>query len=468
MMKNRHLLVGLLVVAFAVLLTFPLLAEAGEQSGIETDEDALFGNSGISTEEGEDSDLDDDMFGDTNQSAEPLIEEIVSASIDTNLLTAARVEIGGRYSFSAQSSWVWNDPNSIVENITTPDADSASVVLGTTLFLDARPSDHLRVFGKTTISYPFDDVFHVDELFSDFTWNEMLFFRGGKHTINWGIGRLFSPADLLNVTEIDPENPEAEREGPVSLKIQWPWDAHNLYLYFIANSVEAWDEIGIAGKAELVFGSMELGIGALYLKNTAPSGMLTVSVPFWDIDFLGEAVVRYGSDRTFVEESESAPLGVLAVTYDDKLFYHATVGLSFIYPFDEVDSSISFMGQYLYNGEGYDDPGTLQGNTEEVEALFLAKEISLADLRKPGKHYAAANAGWNGIFGSDFTLQAFWIHNFSDMSGYVSPTLSVSLFDGMSLSLQTPYQYGEAGDEYSLTGDGISLQFSARLGGGSF
>ena len=474
-----------------MLLTTPLFADTDGESSIVVDEDALFGDDASGeTADGTGASLEDSLFGEADDSetasqlipseatGAPFIEEISSATgVESSLLVTESVQIGGRYALGGQSTWSWDDPSEFFDNLSTPDTDSASVDLSTTLYFDARPTDDLRVFGKTSISYPFDDeggtrafdeVFHVDELFSDFNWNETLFFRGGKHTLNWGVGYFFSPADLLNVTEIDPEDPEAEREGPVSLKAHWPWDVHNAYLYLIANDIEAWDEIGIAGKAELVFGSTELGVGGLYLKNTAPSGMLTVSVPIWDIDFFGEAVMLYGSDRRFVEESETAPSGVVVATYKDKLFYHATAGLSFIYAFDEVDSSVRFSGQYLYNGEGYSDLAVLKDNSDAVNALLFTGELSRTDLMNTGRHHAAANAGWNGIFGSDFSLQAFWLHDFSNMSGYVSPSLSVTLFDRVSLSVSTPYRYSDKDDEESPAGDGLSLRLSTNLGGGSF
>ena len=490
-MNAKKLLLALAITGSAMLLTTPLFAETGGESSIIVDEDALFGEPAVGEPAvGTGTSLEDDLFGEADENntaalvtpseaaGAGFIEEVSSVTgFDSSLLVTESVQIGGRYALGAQSTWGWNDPSTFFENLSTPDTDAASVDLSTTLYLDARPTDDFRVFGKTSISYPFDDeggtrafddVFHVDELFSDFNWNETLFFRGGKHTLNWGVGYFFSPADLLNVTEIDPEDPEADREGPVSLKAQWPWDAHNFYLYLIANDIEAWDEIGIAGKAELVFGSMELGVGGLYLKDTAPSGMLTVSVPIWDIDFFGEAVIRYGSDRTFVEESDTAPSGVVAATYEDELFYHATAGMSFIYAFDEVESSVRFSGQYLYNGEGYSDLAVLKDNPLGIGALLGAGEISFTDLMNTGRHYAAANAGWAGIFGSDFSLHAFWLHNFSDMSGYVSPSLSVTLFDQVSLSISTPYRYGDEGGEYSPTGDGVSVRLSTSLGGGSF
>ncbi len=459
MMTRSTYLVGLFAAFFMFLSILPAIADTEDASGIVTDEDAL--------------------FGDPLETAPdaPFIEEVTStAGIASSLLISEGVEIGGRYGLSVNSSWTWK-ASEFFDAFTSPESDSTLVDLNTTLFFDARPLKDFRVFGKTSISYPFDDqggarefdeVFRIDELFSDFTWRDLVFFRGGKHTINWGVGYFFSPADLLNITEIDPEDPEAEREGPISLKTHFPLDVHNFYLYLIANNIEAADEFGVAGKIELVISSIEIGIGALYQKDVSPSGMLTVSFPFWDIDFFGEAVLRYGSDRTFIEESDAVPLGVSAVTYDDELFFNATAGFSFIYAFDEIDSSISMFGQYLYNGEGYDDSSILKDNQISIGELVGNGDITIGDLMSPGRHYAAANVAWNGIFDSDFALQAFWMHNFSGMSGFINPALSVEVFNAVRLKVGLRYLYGEEGDEFSPTDDSLTAQISVGFGGGSF
>ena len=460
---------------FAALLS-TVIPNLSAEEEIVVDEASLFGESDDGSE---DANLEDSLFGTDGNGGDGLITVTESIQdLDSILLVSDMVEIGGQYHFSGQSTWTWDDPGTLLENLGSPTIDTAGVDLGATLFFDARPAEELRVFGKATVSYPFgsvdgggssdfSEIFSVDELFSDFGWRDLLYFRGGKHTVNWGIGYFFSPADLLNVTEIDPENPEAEREGPLSLKAQLPLDNHNLYLYILASDIDEWRDFGVAGRVELVLGSMELGVGALYQRDVSPSAMLTVSLPLWDIDFFGELVARFGSDRTFVEETVAFP-GVGARHYDDRFFFHATAGFSFLYMAEEVDSSISLTAQYLFNGEGYRDPSILAGNPVGIAALISAGDLSYQDLQSTGMHYLAGSAGWSGIAGTNFGVRAFWIHNASDSSGYVSPTISTPLFDQMSLSFGTPIVYGESGDEYSPGGTTVSLQIGLTMGSGRF
>jgi hypothetical protein len=484
-----------------LMLVGSLSAESKAQSTIETDENALFGGSEDEKDENSSVDgstkktdstnetgdtkgsLEDNLFGSEDDGEESFIEDVrttAAAEISTSLLSSEDVEIGGRFGFSAANTWIWRDPSTIVENIDSPDSDAAAIELTSRLFFDARPADDFRAFGKMTLAYPFDDnggsrtfdeVFNIEELFADFIWNDTLYFRGGKHAINWGVGYFFSPADLLNITEIDPENPEAEREGPVSVKTHFPFGANNLYLYFIANDIETIKDVAIAAKVEMLLASMEAGIGALYQRDVPPSGMLTLTFPVGDIDVFGEAVIRYHADRLYPVVPDTFPLAGLELEqFDEEFFFQASVGLSYIYTFDEFDSSLSITGQYYYNGEGYADPLVLTDffYDSAVKSLIIADNgFGTSDIPEyPGTHYAAANVGWQGAFGSDVSLSVLWLHSFSDTSGMVAPSVGLELFGGLDLALRIPYTYGESGAQYSPIGDTLSVQLSIGIDGG--
>ena len=224
---------GRLAILLALLLVGGL---AGAQT-IDTDEGSLFGSSD-EEDKGEEDSLDtSDLFG-----GDVLVTEEAAADGSAVPAASPAVEIGGSYRFALTGDVAWSSFEDLADAPLEPDSQGVTVDLGATVFLDARPADDFRVFGKTDLSYPFttdqdaqpargfDDIVSVRELFSDFTLGDALFLRGGKHTIAWGVGYFFSPADVLNLTSIDPEDPEAEREGPVSLRANLPVDFHNLYL----------------------------------------------------------------------------------------------------------------------------------------------------------------------------------------------------------------------------------------------
>ncbi len=425
----------------------------------------------------------DNLFGDDSSAlVEEAPEDTGGNDLTTELLTSdSGVVLGGKYHFSASASLTEDDlVNPSIDSLD----DSFDLDLGTTLSFDARPDDSIRVLGKVDVSYPFtydtsrnfSDVFHVTELFSDFNIDNKVFFRAGKSTVNWGVGYFFSPADLLNLSRVDPENPDAELEGPVSVKMNVPFGLNNLYLYVIApEGITSASELAAAPMAEFVFGITELGIGAYYQKDHAPAAMATLTSAVGDFSLFAEGVVTYGSDKTFVQDDYSL------LTYDTTLFYKGTIGTMYTWSDDLANFNLSFTGQYLFNGEGYayDDQdfvtanrqtvlGVLTGVIPPVYPLDGLTALSLSDIAETGRHYGAASVTWSGMLQSDFSLSIFYLGNFSDASGMVKPSLSFNGLDDIAISLGISYLYGEAGDEYTPFGDSISASLTFSLGGTAF
>ena len=299
--------------AAAILLVLALAGGVAGAQAIDTDEEALFGSPDEDT-----SDLfDSDLFDSDLLDGEVLVTE-PEAAPDAAAEPAAPppVEIGGSYRFSLTGEAHWASPADLADEPLQPDSHRATVDLGATVFLDARPADDFRVFGKVDLSYPFstdaaaqparefDDVVSVKELFSDFSIGDALFLRGGKHTIAWGVGYFFSPADVLNLTAIDPEDPDAEREGPVSLRANLPIDFHNLYLYAIADPVDGGVQLAAAPKAEVVLDGAEVGVGAYFHPERVPRAMLTLTTSLLELDLFAELEGSLGSDRRFVERAD--------------------------------------------------------------------------------------------------------------------------------------------------------------------
>jgi hypothetical protein len=440
------------------------IAAAGAVADDDTDTDSLFGS--------EDDMFSGDLIEETEESDGESDEETASS-----LLVSEAVELGGRYSFSVEATAGWTDPATMTDRLMEADILSLSTSLSSRVFFDARPDEDFRVFGKMTVSYPFatdgnrrfEDVFHVEELFSDFTWNDTVFFRGGKQTLNWGVGYFFSPADLLNIAEIDPEDPDAEREGPVALKANVPIGVHNAYAYLLPPRVTdpVPQDLGVAARGEVVVGSGELSAGVIYQRDIAPAGMVTASFSWRDFDFFAEGVASYGSNRTFVVESSGFP-GVAAETIDDEFFFNTTGGLRYSYSPVESDTTLSVVAQYLYNDEGYDDPSLITDNPTGVQALIATGELAFADLANTGRHYSAMNAGLTDLFGLDVNASVLWLHNYTDGSAMITPSLSRTFFDHFGLTLRVPILIGEESDEFAPRGNQVSVGIRASIGGGSF
>jgi hypothetical protein len=379
------------------------------------------------------------------------------------LLTSdSGVELGGSYFFDVTAGMGGIDPDNISGSDLT---ESLSLDLGATLFLDARPDEDSRVFAKAVIESPFytikqerffEDIVSINELFADFNWDNHVFFRAGKQTVNWGVGYFFSPADLLSLSRIDPESPDAELDGPIAVKVNYPSMINNYYLYTVVPAeVTSFADVSIAPMAEFVIGNSEISLGAYYQYDKAPAAMTTITSALGDVSVYGEGYISYGSDKIFVDD-----IGTSTTTYDDIFFLKGTVGAAYSWSDDLSNYNLSFSGQYYFNGEGYEDQDLLK--------TLLAESLFPLVLIESGRHYGAASASWREMWGSDFSLSLFYIENFSSFSGMIKPSLSWSGLDNIDISLSASRMFGDTGEEYSMFGNTAAVSLGVSIGGTSF
>jgi hypothetical protein len=282
--------------AFLLAISWPAGAQESDPFSFSFDEDELFGGEEMIT------------VTETADAPDPLAD----------ILTTETLRIGGSFSGSLQGDLKWNDPWSNppladLPGSLEPDSYGLSPALSASLFFDARPTDTTRFYGSAKSAWPFEDTIdgvavpdiQIFELFSDFNWDDRVFFRFGKQTITWGVGYFFSPADVLNIQAIDPENPTAQREGPVSIRAHYPipGSQNNLWAYAVFDDPDMKPEdTALAAKAEFVLGPWELGVGGWYRYDRPLRGMLTASGSIGQVSLFGEASLSLGSERKWVEE----------------------------------------------------------------------------------------------------------------------------------------------------------------------
>jgi hypothetical protein len=416
--------------------------------------------------------------------ADDMIEVIEDTEEDVGLsgefLKTEKVTLGGGFSavFPLTGSWVSSYPD--FTDLGDGYKESFLPSIDANLFFNARPEDDFRVFGKVKTSYPFVKEYEVGvqtvtvpdirifELFSDFDYKDRIFFRVGKQTVKWGVGYFYSPADVLSLAQIDPEDPEAEREGPIAVKAHLPIDIHNLYLYLIMkDDIESIDEVAAAARFEYVLGRFELGLGGYYRSDLAPKLMATFSGSAGKFGVFGEAMASYGSDKTFVRQT--TPTAWEAYEQDDEVFFSGTLGFSWI----KSDPNLSVYAQYLFKGDGYTDNDMLKdirkdflsGNTGSYSSLIL-QGLSSDSLFGASQHYAALAASWSEIGDSDFSLSLLVQVNLADFSGLVIPALTFAPIDYASFKAELKVAYGEEGSEFASLGrSAFSLRYP---GGGQF
>lgn len=349
---------------------------------------------------------DDDLFGGDDF----LIEEVedVSAKSDLSkgiLFDNGSVKIGGSLSASASlSTTLYKKDTEFLDNLK---ASSLTPSLSSSITLDARPNQDLRLFSRFNLSYPFTgNVLNVKEMFTDFNAGDYVSFRFGLHTVTWGTGLFYSPvSDMINTSSIDPEHRDEQVDGSLNLRtlINIPGTMNNLWFYVIPDK-GTWQarDTALAVKGEFVAGGWELGAGAFYKYNTAPRAMLTASGSIKKWALFGEAVYQYGSDREWLENAGFS---------DKKSVIKATAGFMRSW----TDPNISLLAQYYYDGNDF-DASTLN------DCVFYLKnmDIIMSEYGTKG-HNVAMSLGFSKLFGNkDLSLSIFGLANFTK-PGLIDP-----------------------------------------------
>lgn len=395
---------------------------------------------------------DDDLF--SEDSANTINAGTSSVSASGVIFNAGSVRFGGTLSSNIKVTALFMDPYNkevVNEKYFADSLKNTYLIptLGVDLFFDARPKDTMRLYGKFTVSYPFETEiplgafmpgapsvlvpsFKVTELFTDFEYKDRVFFRFGKHTVKWGVGYFFSPADIINLGKIDPENPDEQREGPISLRTQIiiPGTQTNIWAYVLPDTTtfKAIDTAA-AVKAEFVLGSYELGFGAWYKYNRPPhlAATLTGSIA-GKVGLFAEGVFAWGSEDDWLTRSKDKIEDNDVAFKDMKSVYKATIGASYYWKLPKVNLA----AQYLY-----DETHTAALSFSRSE--FISKKLSIS---------------------------GFGMMDLKDVTGMASATLGINCFDGLSISAGPSFTFGT---KEKLGGpQTITFNVSARLGGGKF
>ncbi|MGI5068970.1 hypothetical protein [Treponema denticola] len=459
------------------------------------------------------SDLENDLFGgdeDTLISAEEARSDSKSnlkfkADLEKASLSleSKKLRIGGSLSSSMGINYAWVDPYSKKDDYLKSFKDgkgSFNTTLNGSLFFDARPNDDLKLYGKFLFGFPFEkslsgaltvpknsfgplppnDIIlpigvngaaniKIQELYTDFSAKDIAFFRFGKHAVKWGTGYFYSPADVINISRIDPQDPTADREGGISLRthIIIPKTQHNIWLYMLPpGQGEDFDPKYTAGaaKGEFVVGNWELGFGGWYKYEKAPRLITTVSGSIaGKVAVFGEGVFAWGSDYTYYKADMSS------YTEKNKPFFQATLGGSY----SNADTNTTIALQYFYNGFGYSNTDVSTSILEKAEdpvslsdASFRKKLQNVLAMGNRGQHYIALNISQNKLGTDKLSLNLFQQFAISELEGFSKLTLNWKIYKFASMSTGPSFSYPLSPSSKTKGQIGYSLSF--RLGGGTF
>jgi hypothetical protein len=435
----------------------------------------------------------EDVFGQDEQVTQTTDQTQNAAPRDA-ILTSAVPWITGSFTGRVGLDWSWSDVWGSGLDLLDPTSYGLSQsATSARLGFVARPASDISVAGEVRTGYPFVKEieavtstvplvtttytvpdFTVWSLYSKFAWKDTLFFSFGKQPIKWGTGYFFSPADdIFARSEVDLSDPTAEREGPLALKVQYPIPRtmNNLYAFAVlpaASGAAALaglkpEDIAVAAKAEALLGNTELALAGYYQRSQRPEAILTGSSGTGNFNFFAEATVAFPSpvSEAYLEPGAVTWGGIYSSDYtvvdrSAETLFSATAGAIYT----KADWNFTAVGQYLYNGRGYDsltlgdlleagfDRAASQPAGEPAFGL-ASLAASLGGLGKIGRHYGVVYLGWTSLWDSDWDFSVLAIENFSDLSGYVKPTLSFTCFGYVKLSGSVSLSWGGEGTEFA-------------------
>ena len=423
-------------------------------------------------------------------------------------LENTKLRIGGSLTSELGLKYVWEDPYTKKDDYKKAFLNPQNAVLrptlGASLFFDARPIQNLKLYGKFLFGFPFEKSLNgniaipkeqltppllsffpnginapigvngspnikIWELYTDFSVKDTAFFRFGKHTVKWGTGYFYSPADVINLSRIDPQKPTEDREGPVSLRthIVIPKTQYNIWLYLLPDTTYFKPQhTAAAAKAEFVFGDWELGLGGWYRYEKAPRFITTLSGSIaGKVAVFAEGVFAWGSDYTYHRNDSTFS----EYTEKNKPFFQATLGGA--YSNAKSHTSLSF--QYYYNGFGYKkDTGVANAASQRYAASNQmdksAREAlqNIYTMGNRGQHYIALTLSQNKIGTEKLSADLFQQFAITELEGLTTLSLNWKIYKFIQMSTGPAFSYPLSPD--SLNKGSISYNLSFKLGGGKF
>lgn len=411
-------------------------------------------------------------------------------------LEGNKLRIGGSLDSSLKLNCNWAEPYE-------PKPDSTlKTNLNANLFFDARPVENLKIYGKFSFGFPFEkslsglavlqkkqlpllpnDIavpigvngavnISIRELYTDFSLKDIAFFRFGKHAVKWGTGYFYSPADIINISRIDPQDPEADKEGPLSLRthIVIPRTQHNLWFYLLPPTESGFktENTAVAAKAEFVFGNWEWGIGGRYRYEQAPKLITTLSGSIaGKVAVFAEGVFAWGSDYIYYKNGDYNS----GYTEKNKAFFQATAGASY----SNTKTHTSVAAQYFYNGFGYRNTKEVQsiieaGFAEAQKGNLLHSSVraagNITSMGNIGQHYIACTLSQNKIGTEKLRAQLFQQFAVSELQGMSVLTFSWNPNRFIGFSIGPAFTYPLSTESQAKSTAGFSL--SVKMGGGKF
>ncbi len=307
----------------------------------------------------------------------------------------------------------------------------------------------------------------LKEVFVDFNFGNKVYFRAGKQVLQWGVGYLWNPTDLVNVQRKSFTDLTALRDGVFGLRTDVVFSqAFHLYTFIDLNEIANRNRIAAAARAELLLGSVEFAFSGWGNPDGIPVFGLDLTAPlFWSLSLHGEGTLSWGYPV------DKLTTGGLPDPVRDRLVPRISVGLSRNFDSGDIQDRIVVNTEFYYNGLGYKE-NMFELASTQVDA-FLNGYYHSGDY---GTWYGALFVTINRLFKTNMTLSLSGLGNLSDLSFITLAELDYAPVNNFTLILTVTSFLGPDLREYtvlarpaavpatySLSGSAISVGLGARV-----
>jgi hypothetical protein len=346
---------------------------------------------------------------------------------------------------------------------------------------DARLPGNYKGFANADLEYHPDTSktdAYLRELFADFNFNKVVYFRAGKQVLRWGRCYLWNPTDVINIQKTTFLTRVQSRDGTYGLKMTVPFGTSvNMYGFADMNKTENSSDVGGAYKLEFLLGNTEMAFSAWGKKHYYPVYGYDFSTRILGWDLVGEASCSQGNNYKKVRVVNGNRLE----TYQEKDKWTPKASIDFGREFDGKDISkrYSCKFEFFYNGAGYsenilqdanfyiydkqitikDSEGNKHNLPQGTKALYLLGEDSLGNsLYEPNylsRYYAAIFTSVKRIFIEELTFNLNGIMNITDLSYIASAGLAYQNINDFKAGITINTYLGKKNGEYTIEYNGV-------------
>lgn len=304
----------------------------------------------------------------------------------------------------------------------------------------------------------------LDQLWLKFDLEHTVFVTAGRQHVKWGAARFWTPTDFLHSVQLNPLSQFDERTGTTMVKLHLPWESKGWNFYGVAafdldQPASTLRNIAGAARAEVVFGTMELGADVLVRNGSKPRIGVDASAGLGPIDVYLESALTTREATRFRLEGPPCPVEGInelvnrcALVEDRYLSPATSVGLTWSYKYSDEDT-LTLGAELFYNPSGYADRAIypLAAYTQQLVPFYAGRLYAGAYvlLPKPGS--------WNNT-----TINLATLGNLSDRSFISRLDWQVLVLTYLQVEAFGAVHYGTRGGEFRFAVNTPSIQIPGQ------